>query len=432
MSDPNGIDDLPLRDTFAQFRADFRTEVPAPDIAAVHGIARRRHRTRIALAGVAAIVAVAVPVATYAAVNGNTALPEPPGISTGPSEPSSTPSESAPPTESSIGGSPTRQAPDGRISKEILTHSTLDLPAWAPGAMGGKCPTGKVTLKGNYTQVKDDGLRVGINRVINVDVDHDGAEETVAEVDCLYQTGDSQVVAFDRDSSGKIITIGQVIGVSPDTPIKEVMGLRAEPDGRVGVLVGDLTQGSDPDIRLVEQQWRSYGLQEERFRQTDGQTGFHPTMKAVELSLTTSELVLGPASGGVRRGTLTVTVTHKGTRAAAGLWLEVQLTNDAVLPTKVQLGTAPQGCKTEAETDPGLDPSMTCHLAGPAAGAAKSYVFTFSSPVANDAKIRGNLPSFAPSYVNVFAGEEQPGIRLLTGPDGSAGAYMTTPVRIEG
>ncbi|MER7279818.1 hypothetical protein ABT369_35800 [Dactylosporangium sp. NPDC000244] len=45
-----------------------------------------------------------------------------------------------------------------------------------------------------------------------VDVDHDGAQETIMLLSCSPQGSDYKVLAFDRDATGKIVTLGQVVG----------------------------------------------------------------------------------------------------------------------------------------------------------------------------------------------------------------------------
>src|SRR5690349_1409747 len=81
------------------------------------------------------------------------------------------------------------------------------------------------------------------------------------------------------------------------------------PSGQIAVKVGDFQRCCGDETPQLWQT-RTYGWSGHDFRQTGGPTAFPVNTSVTETGLTVSELVLGPATNGIRHGTLTVTVTY--------------------------------------------------------------------------------------------------------------------------
>src|SRR5512139_1355068 len=117
-------DDSTLRRVFTDYAAQVGGSA-LPDSDGVRAIARRRHAVRVATVAVATAVVLAVPTAVLA-IGGRTGPPPTRPTQSRSAEPSTTPSAGPTPGPS---GTPSRPAaPDGRISLQTLTHSTLTLP----------------------------------------------------------------------------------------------------------------------------------------------------------------------------------------------------------------------------------------------------------------------------------------------------------------
>jgi hypothetical protein len=413
------FDDTRLLAAFASYRDEARTALPAQDIAGVHRLARHRRTVRTAVAATAAAVAIAVPAIGYA-VGGDhqrrPAPPAPPGpLVTPPADPSPGPTTSRQGTTSP----PTSvRAPDGRISRDALTAAGVDLPAWDPS--GSACPTRGVTFRADQSVA----FTAFIVELAYSDVDGDGAVETTAIVGCrIGQAAVLQAVGFDRDRSGSIVTLGQVVSMS-DTPgaVRTLFGLRAGADGRIGVQVGDAYPCCGIMPANVEHQWRWYAYDGRRFRQTGGPTAFTPVPKEYgSLKLTMTPVVLGPAEDGVRHAMITITVHNDGPGTAPGvrLALALALADTAQPPPDVTVTAQTKGCGTE-------DRQLVCHYPALAAGASGDYRFTVTWPVAMDPKVE--TPGVG---VTGYGNVEQPGIRMLDNPDGST-ASATGPVTMAG
>ncbi|GAB7046754.1 hypothetical protein [Catenuloplanes indicus] len=166
-----------------------------------------------------------------------------------------------------------------RIDEATLKESTLTLPAWTNTA-ADFCPAGEYTFTDGQAPTKDT-MTVDIEDVAYVDIDADGSEETVAMLVCyIGQAGEYQVIAFDRDGTGPIETVGTVVMAKlmdePDGSIVNMDGIRADGNA-VAVRVGDryVCCGGDPD--LINWQWRSYGFSNGAFTQVSGDREFPPS-----------------------------------------------------------------------------------------------------------------------------------------------------------
>ncbi|MBY8873962.1 hypothetical protein K7640_19210 [Micromonospora sp. PLK6-60] len=290
---------------------------PAGPDAARATVRRRRHRA-VAVTAAAVVLAVAVPVAGRAALDRESGPPdpgpaqsvEPSPTGTGAPSPSAAPSTSPP--VSPPAGSPTGSAgaevptvPDGRISRAQLLAGKVDLPAWTP----------EECAAGGGVRLRKTDQDVGVPALLSLahgDIDADGADETVALLGCRYgEAVGKQVVAFDRDTAGRIVTLGQVTRTGEGQ--RDILAYEVTDGGSVRVRVADIQPCCDVPTYLARDQWRTYRWQGGRFAQTGGPTEFGPDDRLTDLALTAGELVLStPGADGKRTGSLTVTVVNKG------------------------------------------------------------------------------------------------------------------------
>jgi hypothetical protein len=331
-----------------------------------------RREIRVGLVAALAAVLVAVVLIWYALVSGPRPAAPPAALPSSVSpvrEPSASEQPSPPEATSTM---PEPPPPGGGISRQGLRRSTLDLPAWPPGALDG-CPSGKFHFSGaERTELKRqyDSIYLTVEKVAYVDVDHDGRYETVAEITCAVQGGTAQVVVVKRGSAGAIVTLGQVVG-SGYGPIHDVNDIRADPGGAVGVQVADIGSMDGSDVfQHVQRQWRGYSWNGRTFAQTTGPTSFPPNPYITDLAVTATDLHLASASGGTRHGGVTVTVRNSG----------------ASTPTKVTLWLATSGsltfqppagltCESRPDGAPGIQDYF---CTAPALGPGSSVAYTFS------------------------------------------------------
>ncbi|MEV7985163.1 hypothetical protein [Micromonospora sp. NPDC085948] len=339
---------LGLAEEFTRYRRTVLDEVEVPGPAAVRRTVRGRGRRRVATTAGTALTLFGGSALGYAAMNGPDHRP-------GPVEPtrsvsaSPTPSTSASstPSPSATSASPTTPVPDGRISRAQLLAASVTLPAWRPGR---GCPT-------SQTRISADD-REGVNWLVALDhgdVDGDGAVETVALVQCVLGTkGPMQVVAFDRDEEGKVVTLGRVVATTIDKP-QWLFALDVVDDGTVRVQVGDIAPGGGWNGEWSQRQWRGYRWKGDAFAQVSGPTSFGPNRHDVNLVVSATDLVLADAPDGSRVGTVTVRIRNT-TGLAAHMALRLGLPA-AVRPDR--LGWA--DCRNDAETT--REP-VTCDLDG--------------------------------------------------------------------
>ena len=419
--DTTGVDDAMLIATFAGYRAETMAGLPAQDLAGVQARARRRRTVRISAAAVAAALAIAVPAVGYAVAgpDDERTIPAPPAPSTtAPHQPAPVPSDQGPPPTTTTAPA----VPDGRISASELGRAGVDLPAWQ---LSSDCPTRRVIFRSNL----DVAFTVTVMDITYSDVDGDGSVETFALLGCRIGQGPAQqVVGFDRDPSGAIVTLGQVVDMT-QTPgqVQYIAAVRPGGNGTVGVQVGDQTPCCGIELRHVELQWRLYRYDGHRFRQSGGPTAFTPVPAAFgSVAVTVTPVLLGPASGGVRLGTTTVTVRNNGpgqmpgTRLSLGAYVpDTGRTLDGVTITG---GT--KGCAVETSATNDDATILLCHYPALAEGASGEYRFTVRWPVSLDPKMQP--PGVG---LSVSANVEQPGVRVLENPDGSF-ATMNVPISL--
>ncbi|WP_018255010.1 hypothetical protein [Salinispora mooreana] len=336
--------------------------------AAAQHVARRRRTTRLVAAGV---LAVAVLAATPAIASTWTdqnppALPAntPTPTLTTPA-PSNSPTPSTSPTPSAT---PSTPPPDGLIGKAELGNATLELPAW-PEYLKEHCPAGRVTFSDGTAQLAPSSeLRITISDVVHTDLDRDGAKETVALINCSgIEMGESRVLAFDRDTSDSIETIGLVTGHTGD--IAWIRGIRATGTA-VEVQVMDAA-GEGVVDGFAQSQWRTYSWSGKGFVQSGGPSAFPPNPRVTDLSISGDDVQLVPDGADTASGTLSLTVSNQGPQRATDPYLTV------VLPTEVTVTSLPTKCETSKSS---YGTRYRCWLPALAAGADSVVDFSLSAP----------------------------------------------------
>ncbi|MBY8873663.1 hypothetical protein K7640_17665 [Micromonospora sp. PLK6-60] len=361
-------------DAFAAFRSGDPL-VAAPGVPAAQAVHRRRRTTRIVVAGVAAAVLVATPV--LAGQRNSEPVPPPPATQSPdtPPTPVPSPSASADPSASATGspqatgGATGTTVPDGRISKETLGNSRLQLPGW-PGPYAAECPSGRVRFTDGEAQLSAKSeLSIGIGDVVHLDVDDDGAKETAASLVCSgVEMVHTQVFVFDRDDRGTIVTMGLVTESKGD--IAHIGGIRAQ--GRaVQVEVLDSLEGEGVPGGTAQHQWRSWSWNGTRFTQTGGPTSFPANPRVTDLAVSGGDVQLTAADAGQSAGTLTLVVRNKGPQRAEQPRLLLRL------PKPFVVSSVPSYCApfvSRAET------SYTCQLPPLSVGAERTIELPVSAP----------------------------------------------------
>ncbi|MFD6564611.1 hypothetical protein [Micromonospora profundi] len=354
-----------LRERFTAYRADITTQVvgPGPDLA--RRTLRRRRRTRAVAVAAAAAVLVLAPVVANAALNGERRAPLP-AESVSPTDPPTTGPLPTPSVTESPSSTPSTapSAPDGRISRAQLLAARVDLPKW-PSAAPESCTTSRVRLatssNTSYVPLLTD-VPVG-----HTDVDGDGADETVALVACRFGEGLSkQVVAFDRNDSGQIVTLGRIVRTADD--VEDILGLKVTPGGSIEVRVASLQPCCNVPAYWAQEQVRTFRWNGEEFHQTDGPTKFGKDPRLTDLRLTmTHELVDAP---GGRKLTTVFTVTNAGSVDAA----QVEFRG---LDVGEPAGGDWSRCDAKASA---ASDNQTCRLSGVPAGESRRYTFVYLVP----------------------------------------------------
>ncbi|GAA3455191.1 hypothetical protein GCM10018962_70240 [Dactylosporangium matsuzakiense] len=328
---------------------------------------RRRRRVRYVLIAVAVLVLV-VPIGVWLLMHRGGAG------SAGPapvvSSPSAAASASAGPSPAQGSRTPTPAAPDGRIAAATLKNATLEIPAWPADNLTG--PSGRVTFTdGQFlpppSATQPDRQRLAMYDIVYGDVDRDGAGETVAAIFCGWQGGSTQIVAFDRNRAGAIVTVGRVVATTGEIRTIGFDTMRVLADGTVRVTVGDYLRCCGDETPTLSQT-RGYRWDGHAFVQVSGPTSFPLNPAVTETGLTVGELVLGPASNGVRHGTLTVSVTYtRGVKPGA-----IELTFYRTSPL------LRDGSGWPPVRDDGYG-AWSIERPAPAIGATATYTFAFSS-----------------------------------------------------
>lgn len=323
-----------------------------------------RRGLRTTLIAAIAVLVLAVPLVLYFLLRSGST----PEATNPPAAAEPTASAPAPPAPAPTKRAP---APDGRIPLEQLKNATLDIPAWPADNLTGL--SGRLTFRdGEVTSPPDAAFPFERHIVIFTatygDVDRDGAQETLAEIGCVTQNGSVQLVAFDRDTAGHIVTMGTVMATTGQVRVIDGRSVRVLADGSIPVKVGDF-QRCCGDTTPQLWQTRTYAWNGHEFRQVRGPTSFPVNPAVTETGVTTSPLGFGPAVDGVRRGTLTVTVSYL--RGAQPDHLRLHF-------------TTPADVRRDGSAWPptGTDGIGTFYveLPTPALGGSATYAFAFSRP----------------------------------------------------
>jgi hypothetical protein len=332
---------------------------------------RHRRAALIALISGAAVLVIGVPLVLLAVLGGGS------GGNAGPSASASAPAGSAS-VQPSPSGTGRASAPDGRIPLSVLRNASLFIPSWPADNRQG--PSGQLRFHNGeavQTATNSTGPHVLIQRVAYGDVDRDGAQETIVEVDCVIQGGAQQLVALDRDTAGRIVTMGTVVSTTGQVRSISTQPVTVASTGVVTAQVGDY-QNCCGDQTPVQYQWRGYAWRDGQFEQVAGQTTFPVNPSVTELSVNAGEVVLGAPVDGVRHGTLTLTVAYlRGTRPDhLILWFQP--------PANLQ----PEG-NAWPPSHPAAGSGFEIYLPTPAQGTGHTYTFGFRQAAGTDAQPMG-------------------------------------------
>ncbi|WP_328652082.1 hypothetical protein OG598_30260 [Micromonospora sp. NBC_00330] len=352
-----------LRERLAAYRAETISQIAGPGPDQARRTLRRRRQARAAAVAVTAIVLAVAPIVANAALRDDGSVPTP--AQTGepttlpPSAPAPTPSTPLTPSTTTT-TSPA--APDGRISRAQLLAARVDLPAWPSYA--SHCATSDVRLRPS-------GRDTGVSTLADLDLgytdlDGDGATETVALVTCrLGEASAKQLVAFDRDGHGRIVTMARVVGTKEG--LDDITDAAVTEDGKVRAQVADLQPCCSMPSYWAQNQWRTYRWDDGRFTQSDGPRSFGTDPRLTDLVLTGGNLVLGPAGAdGKRPGTLNLSLTNTGSVDVAHVGF-------------AEIGHI--GAMSKADSSicvpwrGGDDSGVTCRAAGLRAGERRAYTF---------------------------------------------------------
>jgi hypothetical protein len=311
-------------------------------VGAVVSTVRHRRRNRMVAIAVLALALIGGPLTAVnlAGVHGT------PPVGNVPPTASAAPSNSPTPAPSA---STQPAAPDGRMSLDELRTATVTVPAWPKGFDDG-CATGRV----RFTNGKSGAVALQ-GAPVYVDLDHDGAMETVVLLSCSPQGTDYKVLALDRDGSGAIVTIGQVVGSAGNTgrqgvDIMTIWGIEAGDNGQVRVDVGEYRPCCD-EAQASQHQWRVYGWNGTAFTQTSGPTAFGPNPNVTDLVVTAAPLTMVKQPNDSYLGTLHVTIHNAARYPTPGqLEFAIGVPNSWVVQpvagSACQLdGAQPQSCR---------------------------------------------------------------------------------------
>ncbi|NUR71955.1 MAG: hypothetical protein HOU81_14135 [Hamadaea sp.] len=300
--------DALLTGAFSEFSSAAAPTVRPLGAQAVRGeVAHRRKVRAVALSVVAALV-VALPVAGYAAFGRESQGPPTPGTSVVP-----TPSVSESPSPSP--STPASPAPDGRITIAQLTAGKVDLPKWgkAGTTMDGSCNDGRTKL---VKAVEHNPMLTSyVQEVAYANLDADAALETAALIMCAPGEAElRQVVAFDRDATGKIATVGTVFSGN-------AWSVTANATGGIDVDVSDFQACCDTPKIMELHQTRTFGWDGTKIAQLAGPTTFTSHSKPIDMKVTVTKTVWGEIKDHRRTATITAKVTNNGPSASNSFML---------------------------------------------------------------------------------------------------------------
>jgi len=273
-------------------------------------------------------------------------------------------------------------ATDGRISLTELNNATLQIPAW-PSGDEGSCAHGAV----KFTKGAHDAIRLHGQPVYS-DVDHDGVQETAILVGCHPQWSDYQVLAFERNAAGKIVSRGQVLRSGPPgRPGKDIMQIwqiAGAPNGDIRADVGEYRPCCMAASDSSQHQWRTYGLRDKAWKQTGGPTVFGQNPHVTDLVVTGQQVVMKQDSKKIWRGILTVTVRNAGPTM-------VKYTGIDIVAGSPHGTTGWEHCGSKPNGEPDL--TTTCTYGGIAPGRSMTLRYGLYSVKAPTPTIRVDVTS---------------------------------------
>jgi hypothetical protein len=278
--------------------------MPSPNAYPPAGVpSGHRRRWIVVMIAAAAALVLATSVGLYLVLRDGTGQPA------GSRPAAQAPAATASPAPTASGAAGALVPPDGRIPASELRNATLRLPPWPSDNLS--CQSGRVTFTNGKAPMPENSpyayRTISINEVAYGDVDRDGARETVARIACFLTGYSTQVIAFDRDTAGRIVTLGTVVATTG--PVRGIGEPVIRPSGVVAAEVADYQNCCGDDIP-VQTQWRSYGWNGERFMQVGGPTTFPPNPRVTETAGSASDLVFDDGAAGSKYGKLTVRVTY--------------------------------------------------------------------------------------------------------------------------
>ncbi|MBB5871038.1 hypothetical protein F4553_004417 [Allocatelliglobosispora scoriae] len=314
-------DELLLTGAFEEFTTGSTPKINAEGTAAVRKRVAKRRRNRAILLVLLTVLAVGVPVAVYA-TSGRDKPTNPDKHAAGAS-PSVSASASAAPASPSAAPPP---GPSG-VTRDLLQLSTITVPDWRfQGDTPGRCMSGPMKLSAPPPSGMGSVQLIG--SVVDANLDADPALEAAAILECsTEQNVTRQIVAFERDSSGRILTLGQVMRGFPTDLVR-----RTSAGGGLRVDMQNVSGCCDVSPEVVQRQQRDYAWNGREYVQIEGPTSFPPHPHVTDLKVTEgAELSFGPVTGAKRVGTVKITVTNLGKVTSSRFLLSVAGNLDATL-----------------------------------------------------------------------------------------------------
>ncbi len=363
---------------------------------------RQIRRRRNAVASVAAMVAVLV-------VTGTTwrLLP---GPGSAPMPPSGSPSPTAGPTDPAT-DEPTQPS-------TVLSNATLTFPDW-PGPRDelglGACPTGPITFIDNYYYDNATGTSLSVGDVVRVEAA--GENHVVGVFSCggPGQGSADQVLAYRAEGDG-FGFVGSVVDTSVVTPAEGAWAFIGGLDGDVETvtvpLMLRLSIGTSvPQYEELLQQ-RTYGWDGSGYVQTAGPTSFL-TGPAIDLSLTASDLVFGPAVEFCRMGQIALTVTNNGTEPVADVEVALVLPGlGETYPGDCQMESTGQGRESAlvpvGELGPGQSRTVTARVV---VDTRNAPAYDPSDPGPDQRRFEGSRPEA--KYADLRVGDQRTGTTVV-------------------
>jgi hypothetical protein len=261
---------------------------PTPGAHTARATVARRRKIKFTTLSVLGVLLVVVPIAAFAAnPRGNNS---PPDIAATPTATADAPSPSATPT-----------TPPKPITIEDLVAAGIPIPKFS--ASNCKTTIGPKSA----SQTEDD---VFVEKLVIANLDGDAEQETAAWVKCTqYEEYLSQVVGYERDAAGEIISLGAMVKEPPHP--NDFTSLEAIAGGGLLVTVEFDTYSPEPDD--PEGQRRAFAWRDGAFRQIEGPTEFKRAN--ADLKLTVLGDLIWPKAG-QSTATLKLRVENKGPEAA--------------------------------------------------------------------------------------------------------------------